>query len=196
MHLPSSYAEKARSVTKESLMPITTQQLLQILPNAGQRAGVFAPVLNTAMQRFQIVGAKRVAAFIAQIGHESGQLVYVREIWGPTPAQTKYEGRADLGNTVTGDGLKYRGRGLIQITGRTNYAACGEALGLDLISQPELLEQPQYACMSAAWFWATKGLNTLADAGSFDKITQRINGGQNGAADRRALYAKVQQVLA
>ena len=177
-------------------MPITTQQLLQILPNAGQRAGVFAPVLNTAMQRFQIVGAKRVAAFIAQIGHESGQLVYVREIWGPTPAQTKYEGRADLGNTVTGDGLKYRGRGLIQITGRTNYAACGEALGLDLISQPELLEQPQYACMSAAWFWATKGLNTLADAGSFDKITQRINGGQNGAADRRALYAKVQQVLA
>nr|WP_314638122.1 glycoside hydrolase family 19 protein [uncultured Pseudomonas sp.] len=177
-------------------MPITTQQLLQILPNAGQRAGVFAPVLNTAMQRFQIVGAKRVAAFIAQIGHESGQLVYVREIWGPTPAQTKYEGRADLGNTVPGDGLKYRGRGLIQITGRANYAACGEALGLNLISQPELLEQPQYACLSAGWFWSTKGLNTLADAGSFDKITQRINGGQNGAADRRALYAKAQQVLA
>ena len=177
-------------------MPITTQQLLQILPNAGHRAGVFAPVLNTAMQRFQIVGAKRVAAFIAQIGHESGQLVYVREIWGPTAAQKGYEGRADLGNTVAGDGFKYRGRGLIQITGRANYAACGEALGLDLISQPELLEQPQYACMSAAWFWATHGLNTLADAGSFDKITQRINGGQNGAADRRALFAKAQQVLA
>lgn len=81
-------------------MPITAQQLLQILPNAGQRAGVFAPVLNVAMGRFQIVGPKRVAAFIAQIGHESGQLVYVREIWGPTPAQAKYEGRADLGNTV------------------------------------------------------------------------------------------------
>lgn len=77
----------------ESLMPITAQQLLQILPNAGAKAGVFVTVLNTAMQRYQIVGSKRVAAFIAQIGHESGQLVYVREIWGPTTQQAKYEGR-------------------------------------------------------------------------------------------------------
>ena len=128
-------------------MPITTQQLLQILPNAGAKAGVFVPVLNTAMGRFQIVGSKRVAAFIAQIGHESGQLVYVREIWGPTAAQKGYEGRADLGNTVAGDGFKYRGRGLIQITGRANYAACGEALALDLINQPELLELPKNACL-------------------------------------------------
>ena len=177
-------------------MPITTQQLLQILPSAGAKAGVFAPVLNTAMQRYQIVGNKRVAAFIAQIGHESGQLVYVREIWGPTPAQAKYEGRKDLGNTVPGDGFKYRGRGLIQITGRANYAECGEALGLDLINHPELLEKPQHACMSAAWFWASRGLSTLADAGKFDTITRRINGGQNGAADRQALYAKALKVLA
>jgi putative chitinase len=100
------------------------------------------------MQRFQIVGSKRVAAFVAQIGHESGQLRYFRVIWGPTPAQARYEGRADLGNTVAGDGFKYRGRGLIQITGRANYAACGETLGVDLVSQPELFEQPQFACMS------------------------------------------------
>lgn len=177
-------------------MPITQQQLLQILPNAGKRAGVFAPVLNTAMQRYQIVGAKRIAAFIAQIGHESGQLVYVREIWGPTPVQRGYEGRKDLGNTVPGDGFKYRGRGLIQVTGRANYAACGEALGVDLINQPELLEQPQYACLSAAWFWASKGLNTLADAGDFEKITRRINGGLNGQADRLNLWAKAKEVLA
>ena len=177
-------------------MPITAQQLLQILPNAGQVAGFFVPVLNTAMNRYQIVGTKRVAAFIAQIGHESGQLKYVKEIWGPTLAQTKYEGRKDLGNTVVGDGSKYRGRGLIQITGRANYMACGEGLGLDLIKQPELLEKPQHACMSAAWFWATRGLNTLADAGQFDKITRRINGGQNGAADRQALYARALKVLA
>ena len=177
-------------------MPITTQQLLQILPNAGAKAGVFAPVLNTAMQRYQIVGTKRVAAFIAQIGHESGQLIYVREIWGPTPAQAKYEGRKDLGNTFPGDGLRYRGRGLIQITGRANYAACGEALGLDLINHPELLEQPQYACLSAAWFWATNGLNTLADADKFEAITRRINGGLNGQADRQALYDKALKVLA
>ena len=177
-------------------MSITQQQLLQILPNAGQSVGVYVPVLNAAMGHYQIVGTKRVAAFIAQIGHESGQLKYVKEIWGPTAAQAKYEGRKDLGNTVAGDGSKYRGRGLIQITGRANYMACGEALGLDLITQPELLEKPQHACMSAAWFWATKGLSTLADAGQFDKITRRINGGQNGAADRQALHARALKVLA
>ena len=177
-------------------MPITSQQLLQILPNAGQVAGVFVPVLNTAMNRYQIVGQKRIAAFIAQVGHESGQLKYVKEIWGPTKAQVRYEGRADLGNTVQGDGSKYRGRGLIQITGRANYKACGEALALDLINHPELLEKPQHACMSAAWFWASRGLNTLADAGKFDTITSRINGGQNGAADRQALYARALKVLA
>ena len=182
-------------------MSITQQRLLQILPNAGAKAGVFAPVLNTAMQRFQIVGAKRVAAFIAQIGHESGQLVYVREIWGPTPAQAKYEGRKDLGNTVPGDGFKYRGRGLIQITGRANYAACGEALGLDLINQPELLEQPKSACLSAAWFWATNGLNTLADAGDNQSIGSLINTGRKGRVansetERQAFYGKALKVLA
>ncbi|AWY39407.1 glycoside hydrolase family 19 protein [Pseudomonas putida] len=176
-------------------MPITAQQLLQILPNAGAKAGVFVPVLNTAMQRYQIIGAKRVAAFLAQIGHESGQLIYVREIWGPTPTQAKYEGRADLGNTVKGDGFKYRGRGLIQITGRSNYAACGEALGIDLVNQPELLEQPQCASQSAAWFWATKGLNTLADLGDFERITRRINGGVNGLSERQAFYATALKVL-
>ena len=177
-------------------MSMTALQLLQTLPNASQSAGVFVSALNTAMNHYQIVGLKRVAAFIAQIGHESGQLKYVREIWGPTAAQARYEGRADLGNAVAGDGSKYRGRGLIQITGRANYKACGEALGLDLINHPELLEKPQHACMSAAWFWASRGLNTLADAGKFDTITSRINGGQNGAADRQALYAKALKVLA
>ena len=176
-------------------MPITVQQLLLILPNAGQVAGVFVPVLNTAMNRYQIVGAKRVAAFTAQIGHESGQLKYVKEIWGPTVAQSRYEGRADLGNTEPGDGSKYRGRGLIQITGRANYKACGDALGLDLINQPELLEKPQHACMSAAWFWATQGLCTLADEGKFETITRRINGGLNGLAERQMLHARALMVL-
>ena len=177
-------------------MPITVQQLLLMLPNAGSVAGVFVPVLNTAMNRYQIVGAKRVAAFIAQIGHESGQLKYVKEIWGPTAAQMRYEGRTDLGNTQSGDGSKYRGRGLIQITGRANYKACGDALGLELINHPELLEKPQHACMSAAWFWATKGLSTLADEGKFETITRRINGGVNGLADRQMLYARALKVLA
>ena len=181
-------------------MPITTLQLQQILPNAGQSAGVFVPVLNTAMVRYQIVGSLRMAAFIAQIGHESGQLRYVREM-GSDHYLSKYDTGSlakRLGNTpeADGDGQKYRGRGLIQITGRVNYAECGEALGLDLVNHPELLEKPQHACMSAAWFWSSRGLNTLAAAGKFDTITRRINGGQNGAADRRALYAQALKVLA
>jgi len=201
-------------------MPITLQQLLLILPNAGPVAGVFVPVLNTAMNRYQIVGPKRIAAFIAQVGHESGQLTRLvenlnysadalRKTWPSrfdvelaSAVARKPEQIANIaygnrmGNTAPGDGWKYRGRGLIQITGQNNYRACGEALGLDLIAQAELLEKPQHACMSAAWFWATNGLNTLADAGKFDAIIQRINGGQNGAADRQALYAKALKVLA
>ena len=182
-------------------MPITEQQLLQILPNAGRQAGVFVPVLNAAMGRYGIVTPLRIAAFIAQVGHESGQLRYVREIWGPTAQQAGYEGRADLGNTVKGDGSRYRGRGLIQVTGRANYKACGDALGLDLISQPELLEQPRYATLSAAWFWTQHGLNTLADAGDNANIGSIINTGRrgrvpNGAQDRQALYAKALKVLA
>ena len=201
-------------------MPITMQQLLQILPNAGQVAGVFVPVLNTAMNRYQIVGTKRIAAFIAQIGHESGHLTRrvenlnysadaLRRNWPSrfsvelaSAVARKPEQIANIaygnrmGNSAPGDGWKYRGRGLIQITGKNNYRSCGEALGLDLIEQPELLEKPQHACMSAAWFWATNGLNTLADAGKLDAITQRINGGQNGAADRQELYAKALKVLA
>ena len=181
-------------------MPITALQLQQILPNAGQSAGVFVPVLNTAMVHYQIVGTKRMAAFIAQIGHESGQFRYVREL-GNNQYLSKYDTGSlakRLGNTpeADGDGQKYRGRGLIQITGRANYMTCGEALALDLLNQPELLEKPQHACMSAAWYWAFKGLNTLADKGLFVKITQRINGGQNGAADRQALYARALKVLA
>lgn len=180
-------------------MSITTQQLLQIFPNASSRAGVFVPALNAAMGRYGIVTKLRIAAFIAQIGHESGQLRYVRELGGD-----KYLSKYDtgklaerLGNTpeADGDGQLYCGRGLIQITGRANYAECGDALGLDLISHPELLEQPQHAAMSAAWYWSSRGLNSLADKADFLAITKRINGGTNGLADRQALYDRALKVL-
>ena len=192
-------------------MPIAEQQLLRILPNAGRQAGVFVPVLNAAMSKHGIVTPARIAAFIAQVGHESGQLTRLVEnlnysadalmrTWPSrfdrvraTAAARKPEQIANIayggrmGNAAPGDGWKYRGRGLIYVTGKNNYAACGEALGLDLIDQPGLLEQPQHAAMSAAWFWASSGLNPLADAGDLKSITQRINGGQNGAADRAEL---------
>ena len=183
-------------------MPITVQQLLLILPNASQVAGVFVPVLNTVMSRYQIVSVKRIAAFIAQVGHESGDLTRLVENlnYSADALRMTWPNRFDaemasavarkpeqianiaygnrMGNTAAGDGWKYRGRGLIQITGKNNYRVCGEALGLDLMAQPELMEKPQHACMSAAWFWATNGLNALADAGKFDAITQRINGAE------------------
>lgn len=176
-------------------MPLTEQQLLRIYPNASQRAGVFVPALNRAMQRYQINTLSRQAAFLAQIGHESGQLRYVREIWGPTSAQSRYEGRKDLGNTQPGDGRRFMGRGLIQITGRENYRRTGAALGIPLLNSPELLEQPEWAAVSAAWWWASHGLNELADAGEFEQITRRINGGLNGQADRLALWEKATAVL-
>jgi len=180
-------------------MALTIQQLQQILPNAGPKAGVFVPVLNAAMGKFGIVTPARQAAFIAQIGHESGQLRYVREL-GNDKYLVKYDtGKlaARLGNTpaADGDGLKYRGRGLIQITGLDNYRRCGEALGLDLVKHPELLELPQHAAASAAWFWQQKGLNTLADRGDFETITRRINGGLNGQAERLVLWGQARKVL-
>lgn len=178
-------------------MPVTEQQLLHILPNAGAKAGVFAPVLNVAMERFRIIAVKRVAVFIAQIGHESGHLVHLRELWGPTDAQGRYEGRENLGNTTPGDGYKYRGRGLIQVTGRHNYRQCSLGLFGDerLLDSPQLLEQPQWAAESAAWFWEQNGLNELADRDQFNSITRRINGGLNGLQDRLQLWARARAVL-
>jgi putative chitinase len=132
------------------------------------------------MQEHGITTSKRQAAFLAQIAHESGELRYVREL----ASGDAYEGRLDLGNTQTGDGQRFKGRGLLQVTGRANYQSVGEALGLDLIAYPGLLEMPANACRSAGLFWARHGLNELADADKFGAITKRINGGFNGIDER------------
>jgi putative chitinase len=133
-----------------------------------------------------ITNAKRQAAFLAQVGHESGGLHWLVELWGPTATQLRYETRYDLGNVAPGDGYKYRGRGLIQLTGRENYRKGGQALGVDLINNPELLGEPGLACRSAGWYWKSHGCNELADAGDFEAVTRRINGGLNGYAYERA----------
>jgi putative chitinase len=183
-------------------MPLTQQQLLQILPNAGKQAGVFASALNLAMERYQINTRLRMAAFVAQVGHESGQFRYVRELGGDQYL-SKYDTgplAKRLGNTPEADvdGQKYRGRGLIQVTGRANYLACSKALFGDdrLLRTPELLEQAEWACKSAAWFWNSRNLNALADAGDFIGITRRINGGINGLAERQSFYNTALKVLA
>ncbi|KRP60765.1 glycoside hydrolase family 19 protein [Pseudomonas trivialis] len=182
-------------------MVISLAQLINVMPLSRPRAGLFLTALNDASARYEINTAKRWAAFLAQIGHESGQLRYVREL-GSDQYLSKYDTgtlAARLGNTpqADGDGQKYRGRGLIQITGRRNYVACSQALFDDdrLLQHPELLEQPQWACASAAWFWQSNGLNALADTDQFTAITRRINGGLNGLEDRLQLWARAKAVL-
>ncbi|EIK67300.1 putative pyocin R, lytic enzyme [Pseudomonas synxantha BG33R] len=180
---------------------MTLTQLQQVFPRARSLAGVFISSLNLAMLNRQISTPQRAAAFLAQIGHESGELHYVREL-GSDQYLSKYDTgvlAARLGNTpeADADGQKYRGRGLIQITGRRNYLACSQALFGDdrLLRQPQLLEQPQWACESAAWFWQSNGLNELADKDQFTTITRRINGGLNGLDDRLQLWARAKAVL-
>lgn len=170
---------------------MTLEELKQIMPHAGSRAETYHPFLLQAMDEFQINTPQRQAAFLAQIAHESGSLRYVKEL----ASGEAYEGRKDLGNLYPGDGVRYKGRGLIQITGRANYAECGLALAADLTHRPELLETPELACKSAAWFWWKRGLNELADKDDFKLITRKINGGYNGYQDRLAYYERAQQVL-
>jgi putative chitinase len=163
------------------------------------RATVWVDALQATCDEYEINTPLRAAAFLAQTGHESGHLAFTREIWGPTQAQREYEPPSakarELGNTEPGDGRRFCGRGLIQITGRANYARAGTALKLDLINHPVLLEALSNAARSAGWFWSTHGLNELADTGEFQTITRRINGGLNGEAERLALYAAAKHVL-
>ncbi|NPT59125.1 glycoside hydrolase family 19 protein [Paraburkholderia elongata] len=166
------------------------------------RSSQWVSPLQAACDKYEINTPLRAAAFLAEVGVESGRLVYTKEIWGPTEAQQGYEGRADLGNTQPGDGKLFMGRGLIQITGRRNYLLCGIGLELDLIAHPELLEQPADAALSAAWYWSNRNLNALADTGNFLAVSRAINLGSpnskampNGYSQRLALYGAAKKVL-
>jgi putative chitinase len=185
---------------------LTDEQFRLIAPTVGPaKRAQLLPALNAAMLRFGITTRVRVAAFVANLLKESEGFRYAREIWGPTPTQERYEGRKDLGNTQPGDGEKFMGRGYIQTTGRANYARVGKALGLDLLDHPELLEQTDNACLSAAFFWSDKHLNELADClrgvrdaaeqRTLTSICRRINGGTNGLAERVQNYWRCLAVL-
>jgi len=167
-------------------------QLRQIMPNlSASKAQQYLPHLNRAMAEAGINTPKRQAAFVAQLAHESGEFRYMEEI----ASGAAYEGRRDLGNTQPGDGMRFKGRGPIQLTGRSNYAAAGRALGLDLINNPRQAATPEVGFRTAAWFWNTRNLNSYADAGNFREVTRRINGGYNGLADRQKYYARALNVL-
>ena len=178
--------------------------------------------LNETFAKYDISTPLRQAAFIGQCAHESNNFTRLEEglnysasrlmaVWPsrfPTLeaaapyannpeklADKVYGGRADLGNKEDGDGFKFHGRGCIQLTGRDSYERCGEAIGVDLIGQPNLLVEPLYACLSAGWFWNKKGLNVLADAQEYGQMTRRINGGLVGLDDRIVKITKAKQVL-
>lgn len=175
---------------------MTPQDLAQASGARLDRAVKWLPHIEAAMAEFEINTPVRQAAFLAQIGHESGGLHWVTELWGPTPAQVRYEGRRDLGNVEPGDGYRFRGRGLIQTTGRENFRTVGRVLGVDLELGPERLSEPELAARSAGWYWRSRGLNALADVGDFRRITLRINGGFNGLQDRLARFEAAKAVLA
>jgi putative chitinase len=148
---------------------------------------------------YDITGAARLSCFLGQIFHESGRLRYTREIWGPTAQQVAYGLRLAkrLGNTCFDDGQRYRGRGLVQYTGRANYRTLSAQLrkkfpdAPNFEANPEMLKQPRWAALSAGNYWAIRGLNKLADIGDYTGITRRINGGYNGLADRQSQRARV-----
>ena len=180
---------------------ITETQLKSIMPNlAALKLQLYLPHLNTAMQTYGVNTMLRTAAFVAQLAHESAEFRFMEEIWGPIPAQTRYEPPSELakrlGNTQAGDGKRFKGRGPIQITGRFNYKKYGDLLGTDLVLQPDLAAQPAVAFSTAGLFWKTNGLNELADGEQFVTITKRINGGTNGLPDREKYYARAKDVLA
>lgn len=185
----------------------------------GALALKWADPLTRAMGMFAITTPLRQAHFIAQVGHESGSFARLVEnlnysaegllktwpsrfdkgtakIMARSPeriANFVYGGR--MGNVNAGDGWKYRGRGLIQLTGRENYRQASNALGVELLVHPELLEHPGEAALVAAWFWADRGLNTLADADKLEAITRKINGGINGLVERRERYLLAAKAL-
>jgi putative chitinase len=181
---------------------LSDAQLQAIMPTLApaKRALYLAP-LNAAMLAYGIGTTMwRAAAFAAQLAHESGELRWMEEIWGPTPAQLRYEPPSDLaqrlGNTQAGDGKRFKGRGPIQITGRFNYDKYGKLLARDLIANPTLAAAPDVAFATAGLFWQSNGLNELADAQQFVTITRRINGGTNGLADRQMYYERAKAALA
>jgi putative chitinase len=179
------------------------------------------PLLKT-FEKYEINTPVRQAAFIGQCGHESASFKVLQEnlnysakglmaTWPsrfPTMEEAQkiernpekiankvYGGRADLGNTEEGDGWRFAGKGLIQLTGRTNYTICGQALGKPFAEQPELVLEPENAALSAGWFWNKRGLNALADDQSWELLTKRINGGTHGLQDRIERTHKAMDIL-
>jgi putative chitinase len=192
---------------------MTSEQLAQALKLTPVKAEEWIDAINETCDRFDISTPERQACFLGQCAHESGgfsalqeNLNYKQEslckVWPkrfpsiddaepyhkqPQKIANKvYASRMGNGDEASGEGWKYRGRGLIQLTGKDNYSACGEALGVDLVENPDLVATPQYAALSAGWFWDKNRLNAYADKNDMQGLTKKINGGTHGIEDRIA----------
>jgi putative chitinase len=190
-------------------MPLSREQLADAMPGLARKPALldsYLPHLVAAMEEADIDTPKRVAAFLAQVGHESADFRYLEEIWGPTKAQRGYDRRKDLGNTEpeaiaaasargTTPGPFYKGHGAIQTTGYSNHKAAGEALGIDAVNHPELLAAPENAFRSAGYYWTKNKLNRYADRDQFETLTRRINGGLNGLDDRLDRWARAKRAI-
>jgi putative chitinase len=141
-----------------------------------------ADAMPGLVETYEINTPVRQQHFLAQLAHESDHFQTTREY----ASGAAYEGRKDLGNTHKGDGRRYRGRGLIQLTGRANYTTASEALKQPFVDDPDLVEKFPAAALVSGWFWKTKGLNELADKDDIHAVTRRVNGGLNGLASRQA----------
>lgn len=174
-------------------MAINADQLTRIAHFAKpERFEPFIPSLNDCFDRYTINTHLRQAHFLAQVMHESGEFRYMEEI----SDGYQYEHRKDLGNTEPGDGHKYKGRGAIQLTGRTNYVSYSQYKGVDFVALPELVAHPPYCIDVAGWYWSVKRhLNPFADEDHIDAITRAINGGLNGDKERRDYLERAKHVL-
>lgn len=178
-----------------SFLRWSPETLQAIFPNttSASIARFFAP-LSEGMRGHSIDTPLRQAHFLAQVAQESGELRYTEEI----ASGAAYEGRVDLENVHSGDGVRFKGRGLLQITGRANYAAFGLSVGRDLIAEgcsQSVASDAGLAAESAAWFWDMHGLNRFADADDLVSITRRINGGLNGLASRQRYLDRAKALL-
>lgn len=176
---------------------LTEQMLRKISKSKSPKKSLLAAIVAISGE----YKPHQLAHVLAQVMHESGGLIYDREVWGPTSAQQRYEGRKDLGNTRKGDGSKYRGYGPIQITGRSNTTAFYEwCQKRDLnppnfVDKPELMATSPWAGWSVVWYWTTRNLNRYADTNDIEMITRKVNGGLNGYEDRLSYYDRSALVL-
>lgn len=153
--------------------------------------------LRAACEEFGIDTALRVAAALAQWSHETMGFQFLEELGGKT-WWVRYEGRRDLGNTVQGDGIRYHGRGVVQLTGKANYIEFGDALGVDLLHHPELAALMPVAARLGGIFWKRRGLNVYADMNTdegFRRMTIRLNGGVNGITDRYSRWKALRKIM-